>query len=164
MPNVVMAVFIEKPTPFMAEFWDKLAALDYSKANVDLLIHSNVAFHESQAAEFAAFWSKAGVSGYHSVELISHKEDVKEAVARSRAVAKCAAVKCDYLFVVDSEVQLDNPHTLKLLIEQNRLKVHHRTSRNPSPSCLSITFFWLFHFGLPDSQRQLCLPPPFPRC
>ena len=28
--------------------------------------------------------------------------------------------RCDYLFVVDSEVQLDNAHALKLFIEQNR--------------------------------------------
>ena len=28
--------------------------------------------------------------------------------------------RCDYLFVVDSEVQLDNAHSLKLFIEQNR--------------------------------------------
>ena len=119
VPNVVLAIFIEKPTPFMAEFWEKVAALDYDKANIDLVIHSNVVFHESQAQEFAAYWSKAK-GGYHSLELIAHKEGVKEAVARRRAVAKCGGVKCDYLFVVDSDVQLDNPNTLKLLIEQNR--------------------------------------------
>ena len=28
--------------------------------------------------------------------------------------------RCDYMFVVDSEVQLDNAHSLKLFIEQNR--------------------------------------------
>jgi len=80
-----------------------------------------VAFHQSQAKEFAAYWSgKSGVTGYHSVQLVAYEEGVKEAEARNRAFVKCAEVKCDYLFVVDSEVQLDNPHTLKLLIEQNR--------------------------------------------
>jgi hypothetical protein len=54
------------------------------------------------------------------VQVISHKEEMKEVEARSRAVSKCGELKCDYLFVVDSDVQLDNPHTLKLLIEQNR--------------------------------------------
>jgi procollagen-lysine,2-oxoglutarate 5-dioxygenase len=121
VPHVILAVFIEKPTPFMVEFWDKLASLDYDKASIDLIIHSNVAFHQSQAKEFAAYWSgKSGVAGYHSVQLIAHEEGVKEVEARNRAFAKCAEVKCDYLFVVDSEIQLDNPHTLKLLIEQNR--------------------------------------------
>ena len=31
--------------------------------------------------------------------------------------------RCDYLFVVDSDVQLDNSFALKLLIEQNRAVV-----------------------------------------
>ena len=31
--------------------------------------------------------------------------------------------RCDYLFVVDSDVQLDNTFALKLLIEQNRAVV-----------------------------------------
>jgi len=29
-------------------------------------------------------------------------------------------VKCDYYLNVDSDAHLDNPHTLRLLIEQNR--------------------------------------------
>lgn len=35
----------------------------------------------------------------------------------------CLAKECDFLFVVDSVVHLDNQHTLKLLIEQNRTVV-----------------------------------------
>lgn len=33
---------------------------------------------------------------------------------------QCMAKKCDYYFAVDSVAHLDNPQTLKLLIEQNR--------------------------------------------
>ena len=33
---------------------------------------------------------------------------------------ECFKGKCDYYLSVDSDVRLDNPMTLKLLIEQNR--------------------------------------------
>ena len=33
---------------------------------------------------------------------------------------RCIKKKCEYYFNVDSVAHLDNPHTLKLLIEQNR--------------------------------------------
>lgn len=33
---------------------------------------------------------------------------------------ECLKKKCEYYFNVDSLAQIDNPHTLKLLIEQNR--------------------------------------------
>lgn len=34
--------------------------------------------------------------------------------------SECQEDKCDYLFVVDSIVQLDNPETLKKLVSLNR--------------------------------------------
>ena len=33
---------------------------------------------------------------------------------------ECKKSKCDYYFTVDSTVHLDNPETLKFLIEQNK--------------------------------------------
>eukprot|EP00091_Calanus_sinicus_P007164 TRINITY_DN18082_c0_g1_i1.p1 TRINITY_DN18082_c0_g1~~TRINITY_DN18082_c0_g1_i1.p1 ORF type:complete len:198 (+),score=29.77 TRINITY_DN18082_c0_g1_i1:43-636(+) len=36
-PKVVMAIFIEKPTPFMKEFWQKIDDLVYDKSSIDLL-------------------------------------------------------------------------------------------------------------------------------
>ena len=49
---------------------------------------------------------------------------------------ECFKGKCDYYLSVDSDVRLDNPMTLKLLIEQNRpivapmLKHANRTTWN----------------------------------
>ena len=43
VPQVVMAVFVSRPTPFLDEFFELLLALEYPKANVctvDLLAHS----------------------------------------------------------------------------------------------------------------------------
>ena len=120
-PRVVLAVFIEQPTPFMDEFWEKLVGLQYDKSSIDLFVHNNVEYHERQAAEFVEYWRSGNeVDSFHSVEYIPWSGGVGELEARSRAVELCAGLKCDYLFVVDSTVHLDNTHTLQLLIEQNR--------------------------------------------
>jgi len=123
-PLVLMAVFIEQPTPFMDEFWDKLVKLDYDKASIHLLIHNAVGYHGKQAAEFVQYWKNPNeVSTYHSIEYISEADEMDEVEARNRAVERCAELKCDSLFVVDSTVHLDNPAALSLLLEQNRAVV-----------------------------------------
>ena len=42
----VLAIFIEKPTPFMEEFWQKIDKLVYDKSSIDLFIHNTVEFHQ----------------------------------------------------------------------------------------------------------------------
>lgn len=116
IPKVVMSIFIDKPTPFMEEFWEKLNSLVYDKASIDLFIHNTVEHHKTEVAEFV----NDNTEFYNSIEAIGHEENVKQWHARNLAIQKCVDIKCDFLFVVDSEVQLDNAYTLKLLIEQNR--------------------------------------------
>ena len=41
-PRVLMALFIEKPTPFVDMFLDNIAKLAYPKAKIDLFIHNTV--------------------------------------------------------------------------------------------------------------------------
>lgn len=115
-PKVLLAIFIEKPTPFTLEFWQKIAALTYEKAAIDIFIHNNVEYHQTEVANFV----NDNMNDYHKVEVVGHDQDVSEHSARNRAVERCVETKCDYLFVVDSEAHIDNPHTLGLLIEQNR--------------------------------------------
>ena len=115
-PKVLLAIFIEKPTPFTLEFWQKIAALTYEKSAIDLFIHNNVEYHQTEVANFV----NDNMNEYHKVEVVGHDQDVSEHTARNMAVERCVLTKCDYLFVVDSEAHLDNPHTLRLLIEQNR--------------------------------------------
>ncbi len=120
-PRVVLAVYIELPTPFMDEFWEKLINLEYDKSAIDLFIHNNVEHHEKQVSEFVKYWSQGNeVETFNSIQVISHLEGVDEGSARNQGLEKCLEIKCDYLFVVDSVSHLDNPNTLTLLIEQNR--------------------------------------------
>jgi procollagen-lysine,2-oxoglutarate 5-dioxygenase len=86
-----------------------------------LLIHNAVEYHSDEVNKFVKKWGPGNlVVGYHSIELVDHTVDIKEWHVRNKGIEKCVKIKCDYLFVVDSEAHLNNPHALKLLIEQNR--------------------------------------------
>jgi hypothetical protein len=89
VPKVLIAIFIEKPTPFMDEFWQKVEALVYDKGSIDLFIHNAVEFHEDQVEGFLA--EQKG--RYHSVQLVGHKVPQKEWAVRNQAVQKCADIK-----------------------------------------------------------------------
>ena len=41
-PEVTMALFIEVPTPFIREFFQKISDLNYPKKKISVLIHNNV--------------------------------------------------------------------------------------------------------------------------
>jgi len=41
-PTVLVAVFIEQPTPFLEEFLDKIYHIDYPKQKLHLFVHNSV--------------------------------------------------------------------------------------------------------------------------
>jgi len=57
-PQVFMAIFIEFPTAFIEDFFQNIAALDYPKKRIDLLIH--YAVEESEKKGSAYFFSVDG--------------------------------------------------------------------------------------------------------
>lgn len=42
LPAVCMGIFIEKPTPFLTEFFERIAQQDYPKDRIHLYIHNTV--------------------------------------------------------------------------------------------------------------------------
>lgn len=42
---MLVGVFIEQPTPFLPEFFQRLLTLDYPKDKLKLFIHNNVSVH-----------------------------------------------------------------------------------------------------------------------
>lgn len=42
LPSVQVGVFIEQPTPFLPEFFQRLWNLDYPKDRIKLFVHNNV--------------------------------------------------------------------------------------------------------------------------
>ena len=111
-PLVMVAIFIEKPTPFIEEFFDKIANLDYDKDKLALFIHNNVEYHEEDVDSFL----EDHKSKYISVDVLNPKDSIKEWHARNKGIQKCQSLKCDFYFSVDSDAHVDNPESLKLLI------------------------------------------------
>lgn len=115
-PTVVIGMFIEQPTPFLEEFLHKFVALNYPKDKIHLVLHNNAAYHAKQIDGFVEQHGKE----YQSLKFISHEDKVKEWHARNMGIEECLKRKCDYYFNLDAVAHVDNPHLLKLLIEQNR--------------------------------------------
>ncbi|KAL7632452.1 UNVERIFIED_CONTAM: hypothetical protein RMT77_017228 [Armadillidium vulgare] len=116
-PKVLVAVFISIPTPFLEETLDKIANLDYPKNRIYLFITNNVAIHEDLVQKFVAERKK---EDYIGVKVISSSDNIKEWPARDLAIEKCISISCDAYLNVDSEVHLDNPAVLKLLLSYNK--------------------------------------------
>lgn len=116
LPRVTIGMFIEKATPFMQEYLTKIESLKYPASRIDLFVHNTEEYHAAMLTE----WVESIKDDYASVKLISQEENVKEWHARNSAIEYCLEQSCDYLFVIDSEAHINNPFTLKLLIEQNR--------------------------------------------
>ncbi len=54
-----MAIFIEKPTPFLEEFLIRTSKLDYHKDKIDLFIHNSEEFHSNDVEDFIRKFSLA---------------------------------------------------------------------------------------------------------
>ncbi|XP_065060867.1 procollagen-lysine,2-oxoglutarate 5-dioxygenase 1-like isoform X1 [Rhopilema esculentum] len=115
-PKVLMSMFIERPTPFLPAYLERLAQLDYPKKKIDLFIHNIDTYHNDDVTA----WLKTHNDEYSSVKYLGPHSFLKEYEARNKAMFHCKSVKCDYVFVVDADVTLTNKDTLRVLIEQNR--------------------------------------------
>ncbi|XP_071545280.1 procollagen-lysine,2-oxoglutarate 5-dioxygenase 1-like isoform X2 [Panulirus ornatus] len=116
LPKVTLAIFVEKATPFMEEFLEKIDDMEYPPSRMDLFIHNAAEYHEKMINE----WVEEIGEDFASVKLLKHSDNIKEWHARKAALDYCVEQDCQYLFSVDSVAHIDNPYTLKLLIEQNR--------------------------------------------
>ncbi|XP_058057843.1 procollagen-lysine,2-oxoglutarate 5-dioxygenase [Anopheles bellator] len=116
LPLVTMALFIEKLTPFLDEWFNRIAQLNYPADRLDVLVHSSVAYHDATVKKFLTEHE----GRYRSLKAIDHEDEYKEAAARTFATKHCEQRGCDYLFVVDSEGHLDDLNVLRALIEANR--------------------------------------------
>ncbi|KTG03712.1 hypothetical protein cypCar_00030980 [Cyprinus carpio] len=117
MPLVHIAVFIEQPTPFLEEFLERLATLNYPHTRLRLFIHNNVVYHEQHVERF---WTRHR-SLFPGARIVGPEENLKQDQARNMAVEACKKdVSCDYFFSIDSDVALINPDILRILIEENK--------------------------------------------
>ncbi|KAJ8021793.1 Procollagen-lysine,2-oxoglutarate 5-dioxygenase 1 [Holothuria leucospilota] len=115
-PTVMIALFIEQNSPFIDDYFNSIEDLEYPKDKIHLFIHVNVMLHYHHAKDFAAKWE----SDYVTTKVIIPAYGKSEGEARNEALDLMNQLECDYMFTVDSNVRLNNPEILKLLIEQNR--------------------------------------------
>ncbi|XP_014231000.1 procollagen-lysine,2-oxoglutarate 5-dioxygenase 1 isoform X1 [Trichogramma pretiosum] len=115
-PTILVALFIEKPTPFLEEFFEKISKQKYPKEKLHLLVHNKVDYHNELIQAFI----EEHEGKYKSIKQIRPEDEVSEAIARDLAVDRCLMLKCSGYFSVDSEAHLDNENTLRLLVEQQR--------------------------------------------
>uniref|UniRef100_A0A3P9D2B4 procollagen-lysine 5-dioxygenase n=1 Tax=Maylandia zebra TaxID=106582 RepID=A0A3P9D2B4_9CICH len=92
--NVLVGVFIEQPTPFLPEFFQRLLTLDYPKDKLKLFVHNNEVYHEKHIQSF---------------KVVGPEENLSQGEPGIWDLCRQDAT-CDYYFSIDSD----------LLIEQNR--------------------------------------------
>ncbi|XP_018319536.1 procollagen-lysine,2-oxoglutarate 5-dioxygenase 3 isoform X2 [Agrilus planipennis] len=119
LPTVLVAVFVEIPTPFLEEQLMKIYKLDYPKNRIHLFLHNKLKYH---ADTVKGFVEKYG-GDYLSIKEIKAEDGTSEWNARDLSLELTLRKKCDYYFSIDSLAVLDNPKTLRLLQEQNRTVV-----------------------------------------
>lgn len=116
LPSIQLSLFIERATPFMEEFFEKVYAINYPKEKLHLFIYLNVEYHTPVVEEFIKEHSKE----YKSFKFASIQDNFDDATARTLALKLATTKKVDYLFSLDPESHIDNPDTLRTLLKANR--------------------------------------------
>ncbi|EEB15965.1 Procollagen-lysine,2-oxoglutarate 5-dioxygenase 3 precursor, putative [Pediculus humanus corporis] len=115
-PRVFVALFVSKPTPFLEDFLQKVGDLKYPKNKINLFVYNFIKHHERDVDKFVGKFREK----YKSVKEIKADDEIAESHAKTLAIEHFKTSKADFYFNLDSEAHLDNPYTLKLLVEQNR--------------------------------------------
>ncbi|CAH1775740.1 unnamed protein product [Owenia fusiformis] len=115
-PKVLLSIFIERPTPFIKEFFEKVAALKYPKSRIDIFLHYADTYHTEDVNKFLLEHQ----NDYASVTQYTPESKINQWKAKNMAIDECININCQYFFMLDSEAHLDNANVLTTLIEQNR--------------------------------------------
>ncbi|KAK7094083.1 procollagen-lysine,2-oxoglutarate 5-dioxygenase 1-like [Littorina saxatilis] len=124
-PTLLLGLFLEQPTPFIREFFQHIAALNYPKDRIDLYIHNKEVYHDKHVTAFLDEHREE----YQSVTYISPSDNVGETMGRNWAIEECVKKNCQYYFTVDALAHLTDPDVLIELIQQNRSLIAPLLSR-----------------------------------
>ncbi|XP_054991042.1 multifunctional procollagen lysine hydroxylase and glycosyltransferase LH3 isoform X2 [Sorex araneus] len=127
LPRVLLAVFLEQPTPFLPRFLQRLLTLDYPPDRVTLFLHNSEVHHEPHVA---AAWPQLQ-DHFSAVKLVGPEEALSAGEARDMGLEACRQdPDCDFYFSLDADTVLTHPQTLRLLIEENRKVIAPMLSRH----------------------------------
>ncbi|GFO08180.1 neurotrophic-like factor, partial [Plakobranchus ocellatus] len=124
-PTVLMGIFVEYPTPFIREFFQRVANLIYPKTKLQIYIHNAVEYHTKDVNDFVEEHGNL----YSNVIVTTPEKNVSGRVAKEWAMEECMRISCQYLLTLDSVVQITNPSLLTDLILQNRSIIAPMLSR-----------------------------------
>nr|XP_023995552.1 LOW QUALITY PROTEIN: procollagen-lysine,2-oxoglutarate 5-dioxygenase 2-like [Salvelinus alpinus] len=116
-PTVMVGVFIEQPTPFLSQFFQRLVTLDYPKHKLNVFVHNNEVYHERHIQKF---WEE-NKDVFKSFKVVGPEENLSQGEARNMGMGLCRKdPRCDYYLSMDADVMLTHRQTLKILIEQKQ--------------------------------------------
>ncbi|XP_070295876.1 LOW QUALITY PROTEIN: procollagen-lysine,2-oxoglutarate 5-dioxygenase 2-like [Salvelinus sp. IW2-2015] len=116
-PTVMVGVFIEQPTPFLSQFFQRLVTLDYPKHKLNVFVHNNEVYHERHIQKF---WEE-NKDVFKSFKVVGPEENLSQGEARNMGMGLCRKDPgCDYYLSMDADVMLTHRQTLKILIEQKQ--------------------------------------------
>lgn len=81
-PVILLAVFVEKPTPFLEEFMYKIRDQRYPKNKLHLFLHNKVDYHDKFLQNFINEFGEQ----YKSVKQIKPSDEINEVDARNLAM------------------------------------------------------------------------------
>jgi procollagen-lysine,2-oxoglutarate 5-dioxygenase len=81
-PKLLVAIFIEKPTPFLEEFLRKIRNQVYPEQRLHLFVHNNMRYHEDLVQAFL----ETEAQHYKSVKQIRPEDEIDEVSARNLAM------------------------------------------------------------------------------
>ncbi|XP_060849182.1 procollagen-lysine,2-oxoglutarate 5-dioxygenase isoform X1 [Rhopalosiphum padi] len=114
-PKVLLSIIVDKPTPFFDEFLNKIENIDYPKNRLFLSITTLVEYHKEHVDKFIS-----RIGDQYNASFVFHKTAEESIHARHFSFSLCTSKLCDYLFYIENEAHLDNPQTLKTLIQRNK--------------------------------------------
>lgn len=82
LPTVTLALFVEKPMPFLREFFDTIYTLDYPKDRLKVFVHNAIEYHSDVVDKWLEKFGKM----YSSLKTILPADNVAEADARDLAM------------------------------------------------------------------------------
>lgn len=81
-PIILIAIFIERPTPFLNEFLTTIYQQDYPKSKLHLFVHNNVEYHQDVVNSFMKNFGYE----YNTSKLVFVNDAMNEVDARNLAM------------------------------------------------------------------------------
>lgn len=81
-PTILIAIFVDGPTPFLEEFFIKIHEQSYPKSKLHLFVHNAADYHEKLVDEFV---EKHGPE-YRSIKRIMADDKIVTSTARNLAM------------------------------------------------------------------------------